>query len=228
LRTPPRRIFVRHTAPEDFETLIALTRRVYPGSAPWRPDQLASHLEVFPEGQFVAVRRNPDEIVGFASSLIVRWDDYDPMGNWQAFTAHGSFTNHDPVHGRTLYGAEVMVDPAAQRTGVGAHLYHARRDLAIRLGLLRIRAAARLRGYHRYAARMSAEEYVIGVLRGVIKGPTLSFQLREGFEVLGVIPNYLKDDPESLGYAALIEWLNPAVATPADRAGRDPRFAHPA
>ena len=31
--------------------------------------------------------------------------------------------------------------------------------------------------------------------------------------------------PESLGYAAIIEWLNPAVAGPEDARGRDARFS---
>ena len=93
-----------------------------------------------------------------------------------------------------------------------------------RLGLLRIRAGARLRGYGRYAKRLTAEEYVLGVLAGRLRDPTLSFQLREGFRVFAVVSDYLKNDPESLGYAALIEWLNPDVATPADSASRDTRF----
>lgn len=71
---------------------------------------------------------------------------------------------------------------------------------------------------------MSAEEYVMRVVRGLLKGPTLSFQLREGFRVLEVIPDYLRHDPESLGYAALIEWLNPDVARPEDAPPPDPRF----
>ncbi len=66
---------------------------------------------------------------------------------------------------------------------------------------------------------MSAEEYVQRVVGGKIKGPTLSFQLREGFQVIQVVPGYLKSDPESLGYAAMIEWLNPALTHEADREG---------
>jgi ribosomal protein S18 acetylase RimI-like enzyme len=221
------RVSVRNTEPPDFDDIIALTRRVYPDSPPWSPEQLASHLRVFPEGQFVAKREGHPGLAGMAASLIVRWDDYEVTASFRDFTAGGTFTNHDPVHGRTLYGAEVMVDPAIQRSGVGAALYRARRDLAVRLGLLRIRAAARLRGYHRYAHRMSAEDYVARVVRHEIKGPTLSFQLREGFEVIQVVPGYLKADPESLGYAAVIEWINPALAHERDREGHDPRFRRP-
>jgi hypothetical protein len=54
------------------------------------------------------------------------------------------------------------------------------------------------------------------VARGSLRDPTLSFQLNRGFHVLAVVEGYLRHDPESLGWAAVIEWLNPALATPAD------------
>ena len=118
-----------------------------------------------------------------------------------------------------------MVRPRGQRSGTGSKLYTARKQLARDLKLLRIRAGARLRGYHRYAARMSAEEYVIKVINRELHDPTITFQLKHGFHVLAVVPGYLAHDPESLGYAAVIEWINERVAQPADYAGRDPRFA---
>jgi GNAT superfamily N-acetyltransferase len=160
-----------------------------------------------------------------AASLIILWDDYDLRASWRDFTGHGLFTNHDPERGRTLYGAEVMARPSEQGRGVGTQLYRAREAMARRRGLLRIRAGARLRCYHQVADRMSAEEYVIKVVREELFDPTLSFQLHRGFHVLAVVSDYLHHDPESLGYAAVIEWINEAVAKPEDYAGRDPRFA---
>lgn len=80
------------------------------------------------------------------------------------------------------------------------------------LGLRRIRAGARLRGCHRVAHRLSAVEYVLRIVQGQRGDPTLSFQLRQGFAVLGVAPGYLRHDPESLGWAAVIEWRNPDAA----------------
>lgn len=222
-----RRVCVRNTEPRDFAGIIEVCRRVYAASTPWTEEQLRSHLQVFPEGQFVAEIVGQPGLAGMAASLIVRWDEYDSTATWKEFTADGTFRNHDPVRGRTLYGAEVMVDPSLQRSGVGAALYRARRELAVRLGLLRIRAAARLRGYHRHAGRRSPEEYVEGVVRGTIKGPTLSFQLREGFQVVQVIHGYLHSDPESLGHAAIIEWLNPTLVEAHDTAGRSDRFLAP-
>lgn len=218
---PP--VVVRHTGPQDIDPIIALCRRVYPESEPWRRDQLESHQRVFGEGQFVAVDPADGRVLGMAASLVIRWRSYKISANWRDFTAHGMFTNHNPT-GRTLYGAEVIVDPAIQRRGVGSALYTARRALVERLGLLRIRAGARLRGYHKHAAKMSAPDYVIGVVHGRLHDPTLSFQIRHGFEVIAVVESYLRKDPESLGWAAVIEWLNPAVARPGDSSDRDRRY----
>ena len=107
-----------------------------------------------------------------------------------------------------------MVDPQLRRGGVGSALYEARRGLVRRLGLTRIRAGARLSLYHRWADRMSAEAYVERVVAGELEDPVLRFQLRQGFRVLAVVADYLPQDPASLGYAAVIEWLRPDPAPP--------------
>jgi GNAT superfamily N-acetyltransferase len=200
-------IAVEPTSAQHVEGIITLCRRVYPDAPPWTREQLTSHVSIFPDGQFVAI--DGGRVVGMAASLIVLWDDYDMQTGWRDFTAGGYFTNHDPERGRTLYAAEVMVDPEWQGQGVGSVLYEARKSLAMCLGLRRIRAGARLRGYHRVAADMSATEYAARVERGELRDATLSFQLKHGFRVIAVARGYLRDDPESLGYAAVIEWLNP-------------------
>jgi GNAT superfamily N-acetyltransferase len=222
--SPLAPIYVRTTQKEDFPGIIRLSMAVYPGSPPWRLEQLSSHLHVFPEGQLVAVEKGTERVVGMAASLIVFWDDYHTRLDWREFTDRGYFTNHDPVHGRTLYGAEVMVMPHMQRRGIGRKIYVARAELCKKLGLLRIRAGARLRGYSKHARKMSAEEYVIKVCRGELRDPTLTFQLKHGFHVMDVVSDYLQHDPDSLGYAAVIEWINEAVAKPEDYLFRDPKF----
>jgi len=215
-------VLVRPTRRRDFPGIISLCERVYSGR-PWREDQLESHLKVFPEGQLVAIDPGTNRIVGMAASLIVLWDDYDMDVDWKGITDSGMFTNHDP-EGHTLYGAEVMTDPSLRRRGIGKALYAARRDLARRLKLLRIRAGARLRGYHQYADRMSPDEYVTKIVKGEIIDPTLTFQLRQRFRVIAVVEDYLERDPESLGYAAVIEWVNHEVAKKRDYAERPRRF----
>lgn len=198
--------------PDDFAGVRQLCALVYPTTPSWSEVQLASHLRIFPEGQFVAMSRESGQLIGMASSLIVHWEDYGLGANWRDFTDGGMFTNHDSRHGRTLYGAEVMVHPGWQGQGVGKQLYAERMALARELGLLRIRAGARLRDYRRHATRLTPERYVAAVVRNELGDRTLSFQLSQGFRVIGVVSGYLANDPESLGYAAVIEWVNEAVA----------------
>ena len=217
-------VHVRNTQPRDFAGITDLCRRIYPDTPPWSAEQLSSHLRVFPEGQFVAVYGPEEAVVGMCASLIVDWSDYNLLENWEEFTADGMFTNHDPKRGETLYGAEVIVDPTLQHHGIGDKLYCARRTLTESLKLLRIRAGSRLRGYHCCAGRLGPQEYVTEVVEGMEYDPTLSFQLKEGFHVLAVVPHYLSDDPESLGYAAVIEWLNPELIRPEHIANRPTQF----
>ena len=201
-----------------------MCRLVYPEVPPYGDEMLAAQIAAFPEGQLVALDPVDGRLLGMASSLVVCWDEYDFDMSWRRFTDHGQFTNHDPT-GRTLYGAEVMVRPDTQGRGVGKALYAARRDLCRGLGLLRIRAGARLRGYHRYAERLSAEDYVLGVVGGEIGDPTLSFQIQQGFRVLAVVDGYLRNDPESLGFAAVIEWINHHAARRSDFRRRPEKFS---
>ena len=77
------------------------------------------------------------------------------------------------------------------------------------LNLRRVIACGRLPGYHAVADQMSVELYAQKVLWGDLTDPVLSFQLREGFRYCGIMKNYLSDDLQSHGNAALIVWLNP-------------------
>jgi GNAT superfamily N-acetyltransferase len=219
----PGEIVVRQTQKSDFEGIRRLGRLVYPKGEDYSDAYLLAHIEAFPEGQFVAVDVDSQQVLGMATTLIVDWDDYDIAASWSEITGEGLLTTHNPA-GRTLYGADVMVHPKMQGRGIGQRLYSARRDLAIRLKMIRIRAGARLAGYHNFADRMSPEEYALKVVKGEVRDPTLSFQLRRGFHVIAVIPDYLSDDPECLNNAAFIEWINQRVARQRHYAGRDPRF----
>ncbi len=197
---------IRHTRAEDVEPLIALQKRIYPDLDPWPAEQVYHQLEVFPQGQVVATVGT--RLVGCASSIIVNWDNWKAVHTWDAVTAEGSFETHDPT-GKTLYGAEVFVDPTVRGRRIGHWLYDARRKICRSLNLKRIIACGRLPGYHRYALEMSAETYAKSVVWGDIIVPVLNFQLREGFDFCGVVEGYLPDDRESGSFASLIVWLNP-------------------
>lgn len=200
-------VHVRPTTVRDLAGVIALHKRAFPGLPHWEINELLQHLRTFPEGQFCALL--PDHrVVGSATSLILP-DDHDWQAeSWEEITGEGFLTSHDPVGG-TLYGADICVDPAYRRMGIGSRLYEARRDLVRRLNLRRMLAGGRIPGYRRYADQMSPETYVEKVQAGSLEDPVLSFQLSNGFRVVGVIPHYLSGDRHSREYATLIEWCNP-------------------
>ena len=217
---------VRNTRLRDFEGIGDLCRRVYPETSPWNTEQLGSHLRVFPDGQFVAVQGEAQRVVGMSASLIVHWDQYDMFDTWDEFTARGMLTNHNPEKGHTLYGVEAIVDPTVQGHGLGHRLVRAQKALAQRLRLRRMRGGARLRDYHQHAKEMNAPDYVVAVVHGELMDHTLTFHLHEGFHVLAVVPHYLSDDSETLGFAALVEWLNPETVQPHHYAERPTRYLH--
>ena len=211
-----KKIILRNSDPEFYEGIQELCRKVYPFTKPWTIDQLESHRYLFPDGQLIAVEKDTNRVVGFAFSLIILWDDYSPQDTWSDFTSNGYFYNHNPKKGKTLYGAEIMVDPELRGRGIGKMLYRGREAIVEKYALKRIRAGARLRGYAKFQEVYSPHEYVKNVIEKKIYDPTLSFQLNQGFKAIDVAKNYLYDDPESLGFAAVIEWLNPKLATAAD------------
>jgi hypothetical protein len=61
-------------------------------------------------------------------------------------------------------------------------------------------------GFADYKAIMDAHTYVARVVVGEIFDPTLSVQLRQGFRVWGLLPNYLPDSATD-GWSVLIEWV---------------------
>lgn len=202
---------VRPTQPADFAAIRELQRAAYPAIAPWTDAQLAAQVAAFPEGQMVA--EMDGRVIGASSSLVVMWDDYAVDHTWKVITGDGTFATHEPA-GRTLYGAEVVVDARRRGNGVGRALYQARRQLCQRLNLRRIIAAGRLPGYRDVKEVMSPELYAMRVVWGDIPDPVLRFQLSQGFHYCGVIHNYLPEDAPSCGHAALIVWLNPRYAPP--------------
>ena len=110
--TQPSNFCIRQMTFGDISAVIQLQLHAFPGQAPWRPEQLERHLEVFPEGQLVAADPT-GRIVGSASSLLIDWDDYAESANWSSITGDGTFDTHNPL-GKTLYGADMGVDPEAR------------------------------------------------------------------------------------------------------------------
>jgi predicted amidohydrolase/ribosomal protein S18 acetylase RimI-like enzyme len=199
------KLVVRPLTIEDFDRLIELQKRCFPGMGTWQREQIESQLSQFPEGQ-VCIEYD-GEIVASSSSLIVEFDEYEDWHNWKAISDAGYIRNHDP-EGDTLYGTEIMVDPEYRGLKLARRLYNERKRLARERNLLRCIVGGRIPGYGKHADAMTASEYVEAVISKRLFDPVLTVQLSNGFALRGLIPDYFPSDTASRGYATFLEWLN--------------------
>ena len=203
---------VRNTIKNDIPKIIDLQKQSFPYLAKsgniWKAEELESHLEIFPEGQFITVE--PDgTIVGSASTLIVSLNPEYKEHTWIDITGNGMFINHS-YDGDSLYGADISSHPKYRHEGIGSMLYDARKELAIKMNVRRMIAGGRLFNYCEYADKMTPLEYAEKVIRRELRDLVLSFELDNGFNFIKILPDYL-DDVRSLNYASFIEWLNPKI-----------------
>jgi GNAT superfamily N-acetyltransferase len=124
---------------------------------PWEKSDIESQVAIFPEGQFVI--EFEDRLIASCSSLIVDFDDYADIHDWDEIAAGGTIKNHNP-DGDTLYGIEIMVDPDFRNMKLSRRLYEARKQLCRKLNLKRFIIGGRIPGYRKYRKKMSTREYV--------------------------------------------------------------------
>ena len=196
---------VRPLTMDDYDDLVAMQLRCFPGMKPWGREQIESQLKIFPEGQLCV--EIDGKLAASASSLILNYESGLAWHDWKKIADQGMIRNHKQ-RGDTLYGIEIMVDPEFRGMKLSRRLYDARKEICREHNLSQMIIAGRIPGYHKYADKMSAREYVEKVEEKSIYDPVLTAQLSNGFSVQGLIPNYLPSDKESCGYASFLAWQN--------------------
>src|SRR5262249_47208073 len=129
--------------------------------------------------------------------------DFDHVNHTFADIIRGGWLTSHQAAGQWLYGADIGVHPDYRGRGIAAALYAARQEVAWRLGLAGQVTAGMIRGVGAVQDRMSVEEYYAGGVEGRINDPTLSMQLRVGFEPRALLANYLTD-PVCDNYSVLL------------------------
>jgi len=212
-------IVIRGMTPEDVDGVVGLQRACFPPPFPaeylWTREHLLSHLDKFPEGQFVAVWVEPTgatsaclgsggegAIVASASTSRISEAQWQAHLPWEETLGGFKFETYDP-HGSTLYAADISVHPDYRGHGIARKLYKARFELCRTLGCARVGTACRIPDYHTFEG--TQEQYVARVDVGGLADRTLTPLLKCGMELSGVIHEYM-DDPESGNAAALLEW----------------------
>ena len=211
---PGKTLLLRPMTVDDFDALVELQQRCFPGMGPWVRAQIESQLRIFPEGQFVLSLDG--RLVGSANSLIVDASSHSDWHDWKVITDNGYIRSHDP-QGDMLYGIEIMVDPDFRGMKLSRRLYDARRQLARDRNLRGIIIGGRIPGYGRYADELAASDYVQKVIDKTLVDPVLTPQLSNGFVLKGIIPGYFPSDTESRGYATYLEWTNLDYVAPDKR-----------
>ncbi len=107
-----------------------------------------------------------------------------------------------------MYGVESAVHPAYQGRGVGRLLTNARFDILRRLNLKGFVAGSMIMDYGAVADQYTPDHYVAEVVAGRLWDNNLSKQLKMGFRIHNIIPDYI-DDPRTLNYAVAVIWENP-------------------
>jgi hypothetical protein len=72
------RLTMRQVRIEDYDALVALEKRCFPGIETWKREHIESQITHFPEGQICL--ELDGKLVASSGSLIVNFDDYDA---WQ-------------------------------------------------------------------------------------------------------------------------------------------------
>lgn len=207
-------IQITNTRPEHAAALGELQTIAFPNLEERMTEaHFRRHIELFPDGQFVALDGNEEnEPVASTTTFRINFDFAHPQHKFFEIIDNGWLSNHNP-NGEWLYGGDMMVHPDYRGRGIAKQLYAARLALVKRLNLRGQIAGGMFPGYQRYADRYSVDEYVAKVVSGELNDPTLSMQLRMGFRYVLTLHDHLTD-PSSGNAAALIVWDNDEYKQP--------------
>jgi len=208
------------TGPEHVAQLEELQRIVFPTLAPeqrFEARHYLRHVELFPEGQYVVVDLDPSlprpsgrgietpdngRVVGMTSTIRLDFDFDHPDHTFADIIQGGWLTSHQP-DGSWLYGADIGTHPDYRQRGIARALYAARHDTVHTLGLDGQVTVGMPSGYGAVKQLMTAEQYYAELVSGARSDPTISAQLRIGFELRQLVPKYI-DDPVCDGYGVVL------------------------
>lgn len=205
------RLIVRQAERGDIPAITAMVNRIYEdsGMEGYSQGAIRGQITNYPEGQFVAMV--DDTMVGYCATFRISGEIALRPHTWSEITGNGYASRHDP-DGEWLYGMEVCVDPEYRGYRIGQRLYNQRKKICRENKLKGIVFAARIPTLAKRINRFgTVEEYLEQILQKKQRDPVVSFQLKNGFELHGIIPDYMTGDAPSLNYGIHLIWHNPHV-----------------
>jgi predicted amidohydrolase/GNAT superfamily N-acetyltransferase len=207
------KLLVRNAGLRDINKILSLVRHVYHDMPSYSEDMLRGQIGHFSEGQFVAEYEG--EIVGYCATFKISGDIALKPHTWREITGDGFASRHND-DGDYLYGMEVCVNSEYRGMRIGQRFYNERKKLCKYQRLKGIVFGGRMPGLKKKIGKIgSPQAYIDRVLEKKISDSVISFQLRNEFEVIGILNDYLPSDKASMGYAAHMLWRNPDIAVDA-------------
>jgi GNAT superfamily N-acetyltransferase len=211
-RPKPLPIEIRVMTPDYADALAELQKIVFPTLTKherFSAENYRKHMQIFPDGQFMAILRHPDGniIVGACSGIRKNFDFDDIQHTFSDITDNGWLTPHNP-DGDWLYGIDMSVHPAYRRRRIASRMYRVRVNTVKRLNLRGEIIGGMMPGYNRFRKKLSIEDYVQQVANGDLTDPTLTAQMKQGFQVRGILYDHVTD-PRSNDCAVLMVRDNP-------------------
>jgi GNAT superfamily N-acetyltransferase len=196
-------LLLSNTKKKHAAHLEALQRVVFPTLAE-EEIMLEKHfriyIDIFPEGQFVIL--NEGRVAASTSTMRCNFDFEHPNHTFLEFTGDLTLSTHNPS-GDWLYGLDVMVDPDFRKKGLARALYKARQNYVVEKKMKGQITTGMLNGYYPHQDKMTPEAYYERLKDGNIYDPTVSTQLKIGWQLVGLIPDYL-NDPQCGNYGVLM------------------------
>lgn len=159
------------------------------------------HLEVFPEGQFVIT--DNEHVIGMTTTMRTNFDFANYDHTFAETIAGGWLSNHNP-NGDWLYGLDMGILPQYRGMGLARMLYRARHEMAKTLGLKGQLTVGMMSGYGTVSHQISGETYYQELIAGKRKDPTLTKQMKIGFEPIALMREHL-NDPVCGNFGVLIK-----------------------
>lgn len=168
-------------------------------------EKVKSHFKICPNLIYCAFENG--KLIATVGSIYTTESEMKNKKTWLKKTANGFLTTHMP-NGDVVFGVDLSVKKGAPKKISDKIVFSAIFIGLIGEGKKTVYIGSRIPSYHKYKD-MNVDDYVFGKRKnGKPFDPELYFYLKNGFEIVEIIPEYM-EDPESLNYGVLIKWDNP-------------------
>lgn len=154
---------IKQAVPEMVADIRALDVAAWGEESAATEEMIASRIRINPFGNYVAVEKGTNRIVGSVFTLI---GDDKPVKTWLESTGNGAYHDVFNPYGEVLFGANLAVSPDKQGQQAGFFLFERSVNLIWVKGKKCGRMGARMPEYAKWNGLFTAEDYVHLYLAG--------------------------------------------------------------